>query len=225
MKNCAAVSFSLVEGTIDGGTHFTITEDSFCEIFEGFKGKKMAPPRKLSEMSRNSSSHLLRESTPRKSSFNSDKPFYEGELGKKARKSLIKEMPRWQTRVFQIQKEQGFYVLKYYSDKGSAAAKKGAKTLLIEFKEIKEFDFEGGSGADPVGAGWGMDDLDSMLLKGMKKKRQQCAPAARRPRPCPDRPARLEPCPPAPPPGAAKLSKLALSRLALRPGAPPLPWL
>ena len=142
MKNCAAVSFSLVEGTIDGGTHFTITEDSFCEIFEGFKGKKMAPPRKLSEMSRSSSSHLLRESTPRKSSFNSDKPFYEGELGKKARKSLIKEMPRWQTRVFQIQKEQGFYVLKYYSDKGSAAAKKGAKTLPIEFKEIKEGETE-----------------------------------------------------------------------------------
>ena len=42
-----------------------------------------------------------------------------------------------------------------------------------------------------------MDDLDSMLLKGMKKKRQQCAPSTRRPPPASARPFRLEPRPPA----------------------------
>merc|ERR1719158_1306007 len=80
--------------------------------------------------------------TPRKQSSNPDKPFYEGELGKKARNSLIKEMARLQSRIFQIQREQGFYVLKYYSDKSSAAAKRGGKTLPIEFKEIKEGETE-----------------------------------------------------------------------------------
>jgi hypothetical protein len=34
-------------------------------------------------------------------------------------------------------------------------------------------DFDEAQGSDPVGAGWGMDDLDSMLLKGMQKKRRQ----------------------------------------------------
>lgn len=40
-------------------------------------------------------------------------------------------------------------------------------------QESQEFDFDGQAN-DPVGAGWGMDDLDSVLLKGMKKKRRQC---------------------------------------------------
>ena len=36
---------------------------------------------------------------------------------------------------------------------------------------------------DPVGAGWGMDDLDAMLLKGMQKKRRQCVAPATLPEP------------------------------------------
>ena len=42
-------------------------------------------------------------------------------------------------------------------------------------QDDKEFDFDGQGSSDPVGAGWGMDDLDSMLLKGMQKKRRQRA--------------------------------------------------
>lgn len=41
-------------------------------------------------------------------------------------------------------------------------------------QDDNEFDFDGQGSSDPVGAGWGMDDLDSMLLKGMQKKRRQC---------------------------------------------------
>ena len=47
----------------------------------------------------------------------------------------------------------------------------------------KEFDFDGQGSSDPVGAGWGMDDLDSMLLQGMQKKRQQYVRTCASPKP------------------------------------------
>ena len=54
-------------------------------------------------------------------------------------------------------------------------ADRHATLLRRAAQEDKEFDFDGQGSSDPVGAGWGMDDLDSMLLKGMQKKRQQYA--------------------------------------------------
>ena len=49
------------------------------------------------------------------------------------------------------------------------------ESLVVEDSE-GGVDFDGAQMNDPVGAGWGMDDLDAMLLKGMQKKRRQCVP-------------------------------------------------
>jgi hypothetical protein len=46
------------------------------------------------------------------------------------------------------------------------------ESLVMEDSEGK-VDFDSAAMSDPVGAGWGMDDLDAMLLQGMQKKKRQ----------------------------------------------------
>ena len=147
MLNCAAVSFTLVEGKINGKTHFRIDESSILEIWQGFKGVRMTKPpafiqsidtRKLSRsISGESERELSGGSIHGKRSSSGLSGEYitvkEGLLEKKAQTHVLRG---WQNRYFKLEKDAfNTYVLRYFADEAEAKKNSG-KNLAKKDKAL-----------------------------------------------------------------------------------------
>eukprot|EP00943_MAST-04B_sp_MAST-4B-sp1_P009346 g9346.t1 len=152
IHNCGAVSFKLVEGRINGKTHFKIDEESILEIWRGFKGKPMAIPRALASSidprmlsksnsgepssSRELSGDSINVSSPTSSNGSFVNDFVtvkEGMLEKKAQTHVLRG---WQHRYFKLEKDSlNNYVLRYFADEAEAKKNSG-KNLAKKDKSL-----------------------------------------------------------------------------------------
>ena len=160
MLNCAAVSFTLLEGKIDKKTHYKIDEESILEIWRGFKGQPMAAPPATRHLSKVSISgehvdtrQLSGDGNIRVTSVDSAnssngsmqgeyKTVKEGILEKKAQTHILRG---WQDRYFKLEVDSlKNYVLRYYANE-SEAKKNGGKIAkkdkkLDKLKVIQKVD-------------------------------------------------------------------------------------